>query len=148
MSDVAPRDESETAPDPAAGCRIVVVDDSEIQCSMWRLLLEQRFGDLVQVETYSDSRIAVDHLTPDIQLLLLDWEMPGLDGRAVLEEAKRRGVDPKRIVVASAHPAELLHETFDSTGCLAVIEKEPAQLAVCGMIFDDLVRRRLASKAP
>lgn len=143
MSDAAPL----TSPDPAGCCRIVVVDDSEIQCSIWKMFLEQRFGSLVQVETYSDPRVAVDHLNPDIQLLLLDWEMPGLDGRGVLEIARQRGVDLKRIVVASCHPADVLHEVFDSTGCLAVIEKEPAQLAACGMILDDLVRRQAAAQA-
>ena len=133
---------------PLAGLRrIVVVDDSELQCSMWRMFLEQRFAGRVAVETYSDPRVAVQYLTPDVDLLLLDWEMPGLDGRAVLEEACRRGVDRKRIVIASSHPAERLHEVFDSTGCLAVIEKEPQQLAVCAMILDELMRQRPAGRA-
>ena len=121
--------------------RVVVVDDSEIQCSMWRLFLEQRFGEGVAVETYSDPRLAVQILSPDIHLLLLDWEMPVLDGRAVLEEARRRGVDLKRIVITSSHPADELHQVFDSTGCLAVIEKEPQQLAVCAMILDEILKR-------
>lgn len=108
---------------------------------MWKMALDRRFGDRVSIETYTDPRAAVDYLTPDIQLLLLDWEMPGLDGRGVLEEARRRGVDIKRIVITSAHPAEKLHEVFDSTGCLAVIEKEPQQLAICAMILDELVER-------
>ena len=106
---------------------------------MWRLFLEQRFGESVAVETYSDPRIAVQNLAPDIHLLLLDWEMPVLDGRAVLEEARRRGVDMKRIVITSSHPADELHEVFDSTGCLAVIEKEPQQLTVCAMILDEIL---------
>jgi CheY-like chemotaxis protein len=128
-------------PDAAARCRIVVVDDSELQCAMWKMALERRFGDRVSIETYSDPRIAVENLSPDIQMLLLDWEMPGLDGRAVLEEARRCGVDLKRIVIASAHSADRLHEVFDSTGCLAVIEKEPQQLAICAMILDEIVER-------
>lgn len=132
----------EVGPQQTGRCRIVVVDDSELQCSMWRMFLEQRFGDRVAVETYSDPRIAVEELSSDIHLLLLDWEMPGLDGEAVLEIARRRGVDLNRIVVTSSHPAERLHQVFDSTGCLAVIEKEPQQLAVCAMILDELMRER------
>ena len=138
MSDTEPHI---AGPDAAASCRIVVVDDSELQCTMWKLALERRFGDRVSVETYTDPRVALDHLSPDIQMLLLDWEMPGLDGRAVLEEARLRGVDLKRIVITSAHSAEKLHQVFDSTGCLAVIEKEPQQLAICAMILDELVQR-------
>lgn len=127
--------------------RIVVVDDSELQCSIWRLFLTRRFGSRVAVETYSDPRLAVKYLTPDVHLLLLDWEMPGLDGRAVLEEACRRGVDRKRIVITSSHSADRLHEVFDCTGCLAVIEKEPKQLAVCAMILDELMSQQPAGLA-
>ncbi len=114
---------------------------------MWRMFLEQRFGDQVAVETYSDPRIAVENLSPDIHLLLLDWEMPGLDGRGVLEMARQRGVDLNRVVIASSHSADELHEVFDSTGCLAVIEKEPQQLAVCAMILDEMMKQRPQSQA-
>lgn len=114
---------------------------------MWRMYLEKRFGSRVAVETYTDPRVALNYLTPDIDLLLLDWEMSGLDGRAVLEEACRRGVDCKRIVVTSSHSAERLHETFDCTGVLAVIEKEPKQLAVCAMILDEIMRHHPARRA-
>ncbi len=113
---------------------------------MWRMFLEQRFGDRVAVETYSDPLIAVENLSPDIHLLLLDWEMPVLDGRGVLDVARRRGVDLNRIVVTSSHPADQLHQVFDSTGCLAVIEKEPQQLAVCAMILDELMKQRPARR--
>lgn len=106
------------------------------------MFLEKRFGDSVAVETYSDPRVAIEMFSPDVHLLLLDWEMPDLDGHDVLEEARRRGVNIKRIVVTSSHPADKLHKVFDSTGCLAVIEKEPKQLAVCSMILDEMVKRR------
>jgi len=120
--------------------RVVVVDDSEIQCFIWRQWLERRFGPKVKVEYYCDPTEAVKHLRPDIDLLLLDWEMPVLDGEAVLKEAIRRGVKAKRIIVTSSHSADRLHEVFDCTGCLAVIEKEPTQLAACAMILDEVVR--------
>lgn len=120
--------------------RVVVVDDSEIQCFIWRQWLERRFGPKVKVEYYCDPTEAVEHLGPDIDLLLLDWEMPVLDGEAVLKEAIRRGVNVKRVIVTSSHPADRLHEVFDCTGCLAVIEKEPTQLAACAMILDEVVR--------
>ena len=34
--------------------QVVVIDDSKIQCAVWRRLLEDRYGDRVAVETYSD----------------------------------------------------------------------------------------------
>lgn len=122
--------------------RVVVIDDSKIQCAVWRRLLENRYGVRVAVETYSDPRDGVRELGPDLHLLLLDWEMPWMDGKEVLEAARERGVDLKRIIITSSHPADRLHEEFDDTGCLAVIEKaEPEQQAAFMMILDSIMRR-------
>jgi len=65
-----------------------------------------------------------------------------MDGMEVFEKAIEAGVNPKRIIISSSHPAERLHEAFDSTACLAVIEKvEPEQQAAFMMILDSIMRR-------
>lgn len=122
--------------------RVVVVDDSPVQCAVWKRLFEGRYGELARVETYSNPARAVEALGPDVHIMLLDWEMPDLDGCAVLERARARGVNLKRVIITSGHPADELHEVFDATGCLAVIEKdEPAQQAAFMMILDSIMRR-------
>jgi CheY-like chemotaxis protein len=122
--------------------RAVVIDDSGFQCSALRRLLEGRYGERVAVETYVDPVAALERLGPDVGLLLLDWEMPGLDGAAMLEEARRRGVDLKRVIIRSGHHADELHRQFDGRGCLCVIEKgEQEQQAAFLMILDGIVRR-------
>ena len=122
--------------------RVLVVDDSKLQCAVWRRLLEDRYGDRVAVETYTDPLEAVLGMAPDIHLLLLDWEMPEMDGKEVLEAASEAGVNLKRVIITSSHPADRLHEAFDDSGCLAVIEKvEPEQQAAFLMILDSIMRR-------
>ncbi len=60
----------------------------------------------------------------------------------VFEAAVEAGVNPKRIIISSSHPAERLHEAFDRTACLAVIEKvEPQQQAAFMMILDSIMKR-------
>lgn len=126
----------------AASRRVLVIDDSKLQCAVWRRLLEDRYGDKVAVETYTDPAEAVGGLAPDIHLLLLDWEMPEMDGKEVLEVAREAGVNLKRVIITSGHPADRLHEEFDDSGCLAVIEKaEPEQQAAFLMILDSIMRR-------
>ena len=39
--------------------KVVVIDDSRIQCAVWKRLLENRYGIKVAVETYSDPRDGV-----------------------------------------------------------------------------------------
>lgn len=122
--------------------RVLVVDDSRLQCAVWRRLLEERYGDRITVETYADPEEAVLGMAPDIHLLLLDWEMPEMDGKEVLAAAREAGVNLKRIIITSGHPADRLHEEFDNSGCLAVIEKaEPEQQAAFLMILDSIMRR-------
>ena len=122
--------------------RVMVVDDSKLQCAVWRRLLEGRYGDRVAVETYTEPVEAVLGMAPDIHLLLLDWEMPEMDGKEVLTAAKEAGVNLKRVIITSSHSADRLHEAFDDSGCLAVIEKtEPEQQAAFLMILDSIMRR-------
>jgi CheY-like chemotaxis protein len=126
----------------AGSRRVLVIDDSKVQCAVWRRLLEDRYGDRVVVETYTEPEEAVAGLAPDIHLLLLDWEMPEMNGKEVLEAAREVGVNLKRVIITSGHPAERLHEEFDDSGCLAVIEKtEPEQQAAFLMILDSIMRR-------
>ena len=122
--------------------QVVVIDDSQIQCAVWKRLLEDRYGERVAVETYTDPRDGVKVLSPEIHLLLLDWEMPWMDGKEVLDAARDQGVNLKRVIITSSHPADRLHEEFDDTGCLAVIEKaEPEQQAAFMMILDSIMKR-------
>ncbi len=122
--------------------RVVIIDDSPVQCARWRQLLEQRYGPRAAVETFNDPVAAIPGLGPDVHLMLVDWEMPGLSGEQVVEEARRRGVNLKRVIITSGHPADELHRVFDGAGCLAVIEKsEPEQQAAFLMILDSIMRR-------
>jgi CheY-like chemotaxis protein len=128
--------------EPQSPRRVLVVDDSPLQCAIWERLLKNRYGIRAAVETYTDPRQAVENLDEDIHLMLLDWEMPDMDGMDVLQAAEKAGVNPKRIIITSSHPADLLHEVFDDTGCLAVIEKaEPEQQAAFMMILDSIMKR-------
>ena len=126
----------------ATARRVLVVDDSKVQCAVWRKLLEERYGDRVAVDTYTDPAEAVLAMAPDVHLLLLDWEMPEMDGKEVLAAARDGGVNLKRVIITSGQPADRLHEEFDDSGCLAVIEKsEPEQQAAFLMILDSIMRR-------
>jgi len=121
--------------------RIVIVDDSAHFCCTWREFFECRYGDRVRVETYLDPVAALREVRPDIALLLVDLEMPVLDGKKFLEFAVARGVDRRRVIIVSARDAEDLHRLFPMGECLAVINKEdPPQQEAFLMILDSLLR--------
>ena len=122
--------------------RIVLVDDSPLYGEAWRAVLASRYGDRVVFEAYQDPISALPRLGPDVDLLLIDLELPVLDGKKLAAMALERGVLCKKIVILSGRDAEELHAMFPRDSCLAVINKtEPQQQNGFLMILDSIVRR-------
>ena len=121
---------------------MVVVDDSEAYCKQMMRCLKERYGDRVDVESYTDPLKGLAVLSPSIDLLIVDLEMPMVDGKKFLHFAKEKGIDHRRIIITSARTAEELHERFQLSDCLAVIDKnEPEQQKVLTMITDSIVNK-------
>ncbi len=122
--------------------RILIVDDHSAFCDHWRAFLEARYPGIAAVETFTDPIAALREIRTDIALLMLDLEMPSMDGKKVLEFAVAKGVERRRVVITSGRDADHLHEVFPAGDCLAVINKEePAQQAAFLMILDSLMRK-------
>jgi CheY-like chemotaxis protein len=134
---------SQPAPsDPTPAKRVVLVDDSPAYAASWRGIFADRYGDRVVFEAFQDPVAALSRLGPDVDLLLVDLEMPVLDGRSVARLARERGVSEKRIVIVSGHDADELHRLFPKGACLAVINKtEAQQQSAFLMILDSIVFR-------
>lgn len=78
----------------------------------------------------------------EIDLLLVDLEMPVLDGTKIFSYAVSVGLDKNRIVVLSGRDSDYLHEQFPMGTCLAVLNKyEAKQKAVLDMIFSSMQRK-------
>lgn len=122
--------------------RILIVDDHRAFVDHWKAFLEERYPGRVAVETQTDPMSAVRAFGPHLHLLMLDLEMPVLDGRKLLDVAAAQGVDRRRVVITSAWDAERLHTIFPKGSCLAVINKdEPLQQAAFLMILDSVMRK-------
>ena len=127
---------------PGAQKIIVVVDDNEPFCEKMTQFFQNRYGDKVTVQTYTEPLKALAALTPNIDLLILDLEMPTIDGKKFLSFAIQKGIDRRRIIIASFQDAELLHQKFQLSECLAVMDKnEPEQQMVFAMIADSIVNK-------
>ena len=121
---------------------IMVVDDNELFCKKMIKFFKDRYADKVNVETYTDPIKGLAVLSPLIDLLIVDLEMPRIDGKKFLAFALQKGLDRRRIIITSFHSAEVLHEKFQLSDCLAVIDKnEPEQQKVFVMITDSIVSK-------
>ncbi|KAB0671487.1 response regulator [Oryzomonas sagensis] len=75
-------------------------------------------------------------------LLLIDLEMPAMDGLKLLSFATQAGMDKNRVVILSGRDADFLHDLCPMGTCLAVLNKfEARQKTVLDMIFNSLSKK-------
>ncbi|MDP8246747.1 MAG: response regulator transcription factor [Candidatus Tritonobacter lacicola] len=117
--------------------RAVIVDDNHFFCEAFRRYAEKAFPAL-SVATFEDAEEALAALDPSIDLLILDWEMPKIDGAEFLERAVEKGMPRKKILILSSHTSEELHQRFATGSCLGVLQKfECFQEKILDMILHE-----------
>ena len=123
--------------------RVVIVDDSVSYCDLWSNFILERYAENVNVESYSHPYDALPKIDDTIDLLIVDLEMPGMDGKKFVDYARQKNVPARRIVVTSSHSADELHQRFRIGETIAVINKtDPKQQEAFLMILDSIMRRQ------
>ena len=127
--------------------KILLIDDDAAFLTLLEEYVVERYPDL-QVLTCNDPIKCLASITDDLDLLLVDLEMPGLDGAKILSYAVSRGVSKNRIIILSGRDAEYLHDRFPMGSCLAVLNKyELRQQNVLDMIFNSLQKKSALKKS-
>jgi len=122
---------------------ILIIDDDLLFLKALRDYVQEHFPSLV-VHCYSDPVQGLAAIHSDLDLLLVDLEMPGIDGAKVHSYATSKGLDKNRIIILSGRDADYLHRRFPLGSCLAVLNKyETRQKRVLDMIFSSLLRKGL-----
>ncbi|WP_183085064.1 ATP-binding protein [Trinickia fusca] len=125
-----------------ARCRVLVVDDNEAA--------REAFGDLlgkldVVHESASNADEALARLASTrFDLVLLDIEMPGKDGRAVAREVKRRPGPNRetRIVAISAHAPELADADSEARHLFNEYLLKPVRLHTLRALLADIANTK------
>jgi CheY-like chemotaxis protein len=126
--------------------KILIVDDDAPYLDALREQIRSLYP-LLAVVTCSDPFQALSILKAEpVDLLLVDLEMPALDGTKIFSFAVSIGMDKNRIVILSGRDSDYLHEQFPMGTCLAVLNKyEAKQKAVLDMIFSSMQRKAAGS---
>ena len=118
--------------------KILLIDDDAAFLKLLKEYVAERYPGL-GIMTCNDPLKCLIAITQDLDLLLVDLEMPGLDGAKVLSYAVSKGLSRNRIIILSGRDAEYLHQRFPMGSCLAVLNKfEGKQRDVLDMIFKSL----------
>ena len=126
--------------------KILIVDDDAPYLDALREQIRSLYP-LLAVVTCCDpfQALAILKAGP-VDLLLVDLEMPVLDGTKIISYAVSVGLDKNRIVILSGRDSDYLHEQFPMGTCLAVLNKyEAKQKAVLDMIFSSMQRKAAAN---
>jgi len=122
--------------------KILLIDDDE---SFTRVLSSyiNEYYPLLQVKTCNNSLNGLALIKNESwDLLLIDMEMPTMDGFKLFRFATAAGMDKNRIVILSGRETEYLRQFFPLGACLAVLNKfEAKQKEVLNMIFSSLQRK-------
>ena len=126
--------------------KILLIDDDEAFLKLLEEYVAERYPGL-SVLTCNDPIKCLVSITDDLDLLLIDLEMPGLDGSKILSYAVSKGVSRTRIIILSGRDAEYLHDRFPMGSCLAVLNKyEGRQNDALDMIFSSLQQKSMGKK--
>ena|SRR2546425_8974136 len=104
--------------------RVLVVDDDQALLRMLGLTISTEG---LEVATAEDGLAALGKLASgNFDVVVLDLQMPGMDGRAVFREMRARG-DAPPVIILSAYGAEIARRQL---GAAAAINKpfDPDQL--------------------
>lgn len=125
--------------------RVLLIDDDRSYLKFIASYVAENFPELL-VETYDNALQGLKAISAELDLLLLDLEMPAMDGKKLLAYAVELGLNRNRIIILSAHSADFLHEQFPMGSCLAVLNKHEArQKVVLDMIFNSLKKKSRSS---
>jgi len=121
---------------------ILLIDDDVAFLRTLEAYVKEHYPHL-SIQTCIDPIKCLAAITNDLDLLLVDLEMPGLDGAKVLAYAVSKGLSKNRIIILSGRDAGYLHQRFPMGSCLAVLNKfEGDQRNVLNMIFNSLEHKK------
>lgn len=121
---------------------ILLIDDDPVFTGVLESYIAENFP-LLQVSVCNSPLKALACITQEpYDLILIDFEMPNMDGRKLLTFAVQAGIDKNRIVILSSRDPDYLREYCPMGSCLAVLNKhEVRQKAVLDMLFTSISQK-------
>lgn len=119
---------------------VVVIDDSDTDLLYARIVLE-RTGLVGPLRAFDSARDALYYLCSpagaDVNLVLLDINMPGMDGFEFLDAYEQQAASPVRVVMLTSSPDPADRLRAQSHACVAGYFTKPLDLASARALCTD-----------
>lgn len=121
--------------------KVLYIDDDEAFLRSFADYVRERYPGIEPL-TCQDPVKALTMIDPTLDLLLIDLEMPRLDGKKLLSFAIERGLERKKIIIISGRDADYLHDQIPMGECLCVLNKhEMRQKQVLEMVLASIHKK-------
>lgn len=137
-------------PPPRSPPSILIVDDDPVTRSALRLFLGSN-RDLFVVGEEGNARDAIDRCsTDDVDIVLMDVQMRGMDGIAATRRITERGARPPSVIILTTFEVPGLQLRAAAAGATTVILKRDVPAALLSTIREvvDARGRRSADPGP
>ena len=115
--------ERRAADSAARTARVLVVDDNPSIREVLRVLLQLEVGDVAEVRTVDSGTQAVEEAGWAPHVVILDWQMPGMDGLETARRLRDELCDRARIVMYSSMVAAEAEADAVAAGADTYVEK-------------------------
>lgn len=95
--------------------RILVVDDEEVIRNIVRRFLERKDFEVETVSSGKDALAVVGRFNP--HLILLDIDMPGMNGLDTLQKLRQAGNSAEVIMISGKEDVDVARQCMDSGAC-------------------------------
>ena len=101
---------------------ILIIEDNEQNLYLETFILQKNGHEIIQAQTGENGIALASQATPD--LILLDIQLPGMDGYTVAEELRRNpGISDIPIIAVTSYAMTGDRERILQAGCTGYIEK-------------------------
>jgi CheY-like chemotaxis protein len=102
--------------------RVLVIEDEPDIMLTFRIILQTAGYLVIEAPTGEDALSTIEWMVPDA--IILDLQLPGIDGWQVLETIQEQGLVPNTpIIIASANAEPDQHSRAGELGCFEVFSK-------------------------
>lgn len=115
---------------------LFIIDDDEFSSKILKKHLNDKFGESINVSTFSSGRSAlekIDHLTT---IVILDYYLDGENGNDILKAIKENNPKTEVIMLSSNEDVTIVIESFRKGATDYVVKGEKSSKKITRIIYD------------
>jgi len=117
------------------GMNLFIVDDNKLVVSDLKIFLNYKFGNDINISTFTDGEDCLAHIDKDTNIVILDYDLNGKNGLEILKEIKAKNPKIEVIMLSSNEDIALAIQSFRSGATDYVIKGQGALKKISQLVY-------------